>query len=80
MPTVLRVGPFRFFFYSDEGNEPPHIHVQRDDKIAKFWLSPIKMENDGGLKPSEIRTITRLVSKHESDMLEKWNEYFGDPS
>ena len=78
MPTVLKVGPFRFFFYSDEGSEPPHIHVQRDDKIAKIWLSPVRVQNDGGLKPSEIRTITRLVSKHGSDMLKKWNEYFRD--
>ena len=40
MPTVLRSGPYRFYFYSHEPNEPPHIHVDRDDLSAKFWLSP----------------------------------------
>jgi hypothetical protein len=40
MPNILRVGPYRFFIYSNEGDEPPHVHVRRDRKLAKFWLSP----------------------------------------
>ena len=40
MPTVLRAGPYRFLFYSSDAEEPPHVHVERDENSAKFWLSP----------------------------------------
>jgi len=43
MPTVLRIGPYRFFFFSNEGNEPPHVHVERDDNTAKYWLDPVRV-------------------------------------
>ena len=43
MPTVLRVGPFRFFFYAGDGGEPPHVHVERDEGEAKFWLDPVRL-------------------------------------
>ncbi len=43
MPTVLRSGPYRFYFYSHEPNEPPHVHVDRDDVSAKFWLDPVQL-------------------------------------
>jgi hypothetical protein len=43
MPTVLRVGPYRFYFYSHEPNESSHIHVDRDDKSAKFWVNPVSL-------------------------------------
>jgi hypothetical protein len=48
MPTVLRNGPDRFFFYSGDRDEPPHIHVERDNDIAKFWLDPVRLQNSGG--------------------------------
>lgn len=48
MPTVLRVGPYRFFFYAGDGDEPPHIRVERDDCEAKVWLDPIRLERSGG--------------------------------
>ena len=76
MPTVLRIGPYRFFFYSSVGREPPHIHVERDDDIAKFWLDPVQLASSGGLKPSELRDIERLVTEHRQLLLEAWNEYF----
>jgi hypothetical protein len=47
MPTVLRAGPYRFLFYSDDSGEPPHVHVERDDNSAKFWLNPIRLQNSG---------------------------------
>jgi len=43
MPTVLRIGRYRFAFYSNEGNEPPHIHAKADRDEAKFWLDPIEL-------------------------------------
>jgi hypothetical protein len=50
MPTVLRNGPYRFFFYSADGGEPPHVHVQRDDMIAKFWLQPVRLDDSRGVR------------------------------
>jgi hypothetical protein len=40
MPTILRSGALRFFFYSLENSEPPHIHVESGDATAKYWLEP----------------------------------------
>jgi len=48
MPTVLRHGPFRFFFYAGDGTEPPHIHAERDDGEAKFWLDPVRLDRSYG--------------------------------
>lgn len=55
MPTVLRIGSFRFHFYSDEGNEPPHIHVASPNGECKFWLEPIQLAGNKGISPHEIR-------------------------
>ncbi|MCK4766530.1 MAG: DUF4160 domain-containing protein [Candidatus Aminicenantes bacterium] len=76
MPTVLRIGPYRFFFYSADGDEPPHIHVERDDRIAKFWLDPVRLQNSGGFKRKEISRIQDIVREHQGEILEKWHEYF----
>ena len=57
MPAVLRAGPYRFFFYSGDGVEPQHVHVVRDDRVAKFWLNPVRMQRSGGLRRSAIRRI-----------------------
>ena len=51
MPTLLRGGPFRFFFYLGDRGEPPHVHVQRDNHIAKFWLNPVTLERSGRVEP-----------------------------
>jgi hypothetical protein len=48
MPTVLRIGPYRFFFFSNEGDEPVHIHVQRERALAKFWLKPVLLAGSSG--------------------------------
>lgn len=76
MPTLLRWGPYRFFFYSGDGTERPHVHIQRDTKVAKFWLQPVLMENSGGFSPSELQDIKRLVVEHAVGFLERWNEFF----
>ncbi len=76
MPTALRVGPYRFFFYAGDRDEPPHVHVEREDKIAKFWLDPIRLQRSGGFSRSEIGRIQKLVSAHHERLLEAWNEYF----
>jgi hypothetical protein len=78
MPTVLRSGPYRFFFYSGDGHEPPHIHVERNDNVAKFWLDPVRLARSGGFGRPEMREIGRLVAERKSKLPEAWNEYFGD--
>ena len=77
MPTVLRIGPYRFFFYANDRDEPPHIHVEREDKIAKFWLDPVRLRSSGGLNRTEISRIQKLVVQHRQQLMEAWNEYFG---
>jgi hypothetical protein len=76
VPTVLRLGPYRFFFYAGDWNEPPHIHIQRDDDIAKFWLKPVRMQSSGGFSRAEIARLTAQVVEHQNDLLEAWNAYF----
>ena len=77
MPTVLRVGPYAFVFFSSDGGEPPHIHVKRDRSIAKFWLQPVVMTSNTGFAPHELREIERLVVVHYNSLLEAWHDYFG---
>jgi len=74
MPTVLRIGNYRFHFYSDEGNEPPHIHVEYGASECKFWLSPIALARNKGVKPPKLREIEKLVFKHNNFLLEKYYE------
>ena len=77
MPTVDRIGPYRFFFYSNEGAEPPHIHIQRERKLAKFWLDPVALAGVTGFAAHELRRIERVVVANRDRLLEAWNEHFG---
>jgi hypothetical protein len=76
MPTVLRLGPYRFFFYAGDADEPPHVHVERDTDKAKFWLDPVRLQNSGGFGRTEINRIQRLVEVNREDLLRSWNEFF----
>lgn len=76
MPTVLRNGPYRLFFFAGDRDEPPHVHVERDDCLAKFWLEPVRLQRSGGFSSSEINRIEKLVSDHATQLLDRWNEYF----
>ena len=76
MPTIFRDGPFRFFFYSSDRDEPMHVHVERDDKIAKVWLEPLRLCNSGGFKRSELSMILRIIEQNREIMMEAWNDYF----
>jgi hypothetical protein len=78
MPTVMRIGPYRFFFYASDGDEPPHIHVERGECEAKFWLTPMALAHSGGFRPRERRRVLRLVEENQKTLLEKWDEFFSD--
>ncbi len=75
MPTVLRIGPFRFHFYSDERGEPAHIHVRTSNGECKFWLDPIVLAKNRGLVPQTLREIERLVFENQRLLKEKYDEY-----
>ena len=76
MPTVLRYGPYRLFFFASDRDEPSHIHVERDDNVAKFWLDPVRLQSSGGFPRAEIRQIEQIVMENQQTLLEAWNEYF----
>ncbi len=76
MPTLDRIGPYRFFFFSNEGSESPHIHVQRDRAVAKFWLEPVALASSGGFAANELRELVRLVTDNKQIFLEQWHEFF----
>jgi len=78
MPTVLRAAGFRFFFYSGDRDEPPHVHVEKDDRTAKFWLDPVRMHSSGGFSPDEIRRSQRIVEQHRKKFLRRWHDHFDD--
>jgi len=77
MLTVLRVGRYRFLFFSNEGQEPPHIHIKAEGKQAKFWLDSIELAANYGFKAHELNEIKRIVREHQIEMVEAWYEYFG---
>lgn len=76
MPTVKIIGAYRFFFYSNEGDEPPHIHVQRENGVAKFWLRSVGLVYTSGFNGSELRKIEKIITLNRSYFMEAWNAYF----
>ncbi|MCK9372698.1 MAG: DUF4160 domain-containing protein [Sulfuricurvum sp.] len=78
MPTVLKIGPYRYFFYSGDRDEPVHIHIERDDKIAKIWLDPVRLDNSGGFNRKEISEMLKTVQEHHQEFVEAWHDYFDE--
>lgn len=78
MPTVHSEGPYRFFFYSADRNEPMHVHVERDVNRAKFWLDPVRLARSGGFAAAELRDVERLVVANREILVGRWNEHFTD--
>ena len=77
MPTILRVGPYRIFFYAGDRDEPIHVHVEREDNIAKFWIEPVRLQRSGGFRRPEIIRIARIIGENRTEIVEAWHEYFG---
>ncbi len=77
MPTILRIGAYRFYFYSHEPNEPPHIHIDRDNLSAKFWLKSMSLAQNIGFPAKELRKLQSMVTENQTKLLEAWYEYFG---
>ena len=78
MPTVLRTGPFRFFFYAGDRVEPPHVHVERDNSTAKIWLDPVRLQRSNSFRRNEINRIIGIVEENQDQFMDSWNNYFND--
>jgi hypothetical protein len=78
MPSVGDIGPYKLFFYSSEGAEPPHVHVRRDRATAKFWLNPVRLGRSHWFGDHELRQIQRIIEEQEARISEVWNEHFGN--
>ncbi len=72
----MKLGSYRFHFYSDEGNEPSHIHVETPDGECKFWLDPVRLARNKGVSPQNIRQIERHIFEHRDFLEDKFHEYF----
>ena len=78
MPTILRIGAYRFYFYSHEPNELPHIHIDRDNLSAKFWLQSVSLAQNIGFPAKELRKLQSMVIENQTQLLEAWHEYFSN--
>jgi hypothetical protein len=77
VPTVMRSGKYRFFFFSNESAEPRHIHVESDDNHAKFWLEPLDLAKSVGYKNIELSEIRRLIQENILILKASWDAHFG---
>jgi len=80
VPTVHREAGFVFYFYAEEGTEPPHVHADKGDGTAKFWLNPVRLAWTEGLKVNEVRHALRIAEQQQTKLLEAWNEFFARES
>ena len=77
MPKVLALKGFTFYFYSDEGTEPVHVHIKKGDGRGKWWLEPTLQEEYAyGFTLQERRQIKRLIAQYQEYLKEQWYEYF----
>ena len=75
-PTILRSGPYRFFFYSGDRSEPRHVHVERDDGQAKFWLDPISLAFNHGFGVQEVNRVEAIVVENVEALRKAWDDFF----
>ena len=78
MPTILRTGPYRVYYFSNDLKEPPHVHVDRERLSAKFWLQPVSLARNLGFSARELRRIQKLLEAHQAELLEASHGDFGD--
>jgi hypothetical protein len=76
MPTVFVINGFRFFFYSNENDEPVQIHIEKAEDSAKFWLSLVELEYNYGFNSAELKQIENIIRQNSEKLILKWNEYF----
>jgi Domain of unknown function (DUF4160) len=76
MPTVPGIsGPYRFFFYSFDCNEPVHVHIRRDRETCKFWLEPVALARNSGFSAKELNRIRKLILDKWERLRDAWKEH-----
>lgn len=78
MPTILKIGSYRFFFYSSDRDEPYHVHVESGNFTAKIWINPIRLQYSRGFPRNEINKILEIAEENKDYFLRSWDEYFND--
>ncbi len=78
MPAIGDIGPYKLYFYSAEGSEPPHVHVRRGRATAKYWLTPVRLATSRHIPDHELRSLRKIVEDNEERIMEAWNEHFGN--
>jgi hypothetical protein len=69
------VGPYRLFFTTNDRDEPPHIHVERDGMVAKFWLEPVRLAKSSRFAAHELRRMARIIEEYHSEIIEAWIDF-----
>jgi hypothetical protein len=77
VPTIYRENGFRFYFFSHEPNEPPHVHIDKGEATIKIWLGSLEVAKSRGFRAHQISGINSIVSERQMLFTEKWHEYFG---
>lgn len=77
MPVILRIKGYRFRFYEADLDEPPHVHVAKDAKEAKYWMTPIALARSRGFREHELNEIERILVEYKDDILEAWRKEQG---
>lgn len=78
MPTIVIIRGYRFFFVSLDRDELVHVHIEKDDAYAKYWLKPIRLARSRGFRQHELTEIRKIVQKHEKLFVSHWNEFFSN--
>ena len=76
VPTVSGIpGPYRFYFYSFDCNEPKHVQVRRERMVCKFWFEPVALAYNNGFSAKELNRIRASIIDHLDQILEAWDEH-----
>ena len=78
MPTIETIGPYRFFFYASDRDEPIHVHVMKNKATAKYWIDPVRLQRSKNFRGHELREIEKMIKANKETFMESWNEYFND--
>ena len=78
VPTLLTQGGFRFFFWSNEGDplEPPHVHVEYGDGVAKYWLEPVQLADSAGMRAADLKRAREIIEANAANFQERWDAHF----
>jgi hypothetical protein len=78
MPTLLRVGPYRFFVYATDRAGAPFVHVEQGGQVATFGLEPPRLQRNAGFHRRDVHRLERIVDDHAAALAGGWHAYFDE--